>query len=265
MITIGSLFAGIGGLELGLEWAGLGPTLWQVEKDPFCRRKLAARWPHAKRFERVEDVGATNLLPVGLLCGGFPCQDISSAGRRAGINGAQSGLWHHFARIVGEMRPRWIVVENVRSGARKWIDPVRGALEREGYATLPIPIAASDCGAPHERARVFIIGCRHASDVERELLREQSRRPCGEDRQSAAESPCSIADAHHHARDVHETARRDLSHAQRHSGWSVEPGVDRVVHGFSERVDYERALGNSVVPQCAEVIGHVIRQLMGEP
>ena len=162
-MTIGSLFSGIGGLELGLEWSGIGHTVWQVEKDAFCRRKLAWRWPDATRFEDVCNVGASTLVPVDLICGGFPCQDVSSAGKRAGLAGARSGLWYQFARVVGEMRPQWAVVENVASGASKWVDAVRGELEQLGYATLPVPLAAADCGAPHERARVFVVACREGA------------------------------------------------------------------------------------------------------
>jgi len=106
MLRIGSLFSGIGGLELGLERAGLGPTLWQVEIDPFCRRVLERHWPEAKRFERVEEVGRANLASVDIICGGFPCQDVSVAGRGEGMSGARSGLWYEFERILAELTAR---------------------------------------------------------------------------------------------------------------------------------------------------------------
>src|SRR6187200_1732128 len=102
-MTIGSLFAGVGGLELGLEWAGLGPTLWQVEQDKFCRAVLEKHWPQAERFDDVCTVGSANLAPVQLICGGFPCQDVSSAGKGAGLAGERSGLWREFARVVREL------------------------------------------------------------------------------------------------------------------------------------------------------------------
>ena len=82
MLTIGSLFSGIGGLELGLEWAGLGPTLWQCEKDPFCRSVLEKHWPAVTRYEDVTKLDGASVAPVGIVCGGFPCQDVSSAGSR---------------------------------------------------------------------------------------------------------------------------------------------------------------------------------------
>src|SRR5437868_5460774 len=111
-VNVGSLFSGIGGFELGFERAGMRVS-WQVEQDAYCRAVLARHFPDAARFEDVREVGAQNLDPVDLICGGFPCQDLSSAGRGAGIDGARSGLWSEFARIVCELRPRYVVVENV--------------------------------------------------------------------------------------------------------------------------------------------------------
>jgi DNA (cytosine-5)-methyltransferase 1 len=104
-LTIGSLFSGIGGLELGLEWAGLGPVVWQVEKDEYCRRVLAKHWPDATRYEDVRDVGRANLVPVDVICGGFPCQDISVAGSGPVIVESDHDFWIEFARIVRELRP----------------------------------------------------------------------------------------------------------------------------------------------------------------
>jgi DNA (cytosine-5)-methyltransferase 1 len=156
-MRIGSLFSGIGGLELGLEWAGLGETAWQVEKSDFCRHILRRHWPGVARFEDVRDVGAHNLAPVDLICGGFPCQDVSSAGKGAGLAGERSGLWYQFARIVGELRPAWVVVENVASGASRWVDAVVRGLGQLGYETLPLPVSAEDVGAPHRRARIFLV------------------------------------------------------------------------------------------------------------
>lgn len=166
MFSIGGLFAGIGGLELGLERAGLGPTIWQVERDAACRKVLARHWPAALRYDDVRRVGASTLLPVDLICGGFPCQDVSSAGARAGLAGARSGLWFEFARIVAECCPRWVVVENVASGAHAWVDTVQRDLGKCGYASLPLPIAASDVGAPHRRARIFVLACRPLADTD---------------------------------------------------------------------------------------------------
>lgn len=165
MLTIGSLFSGIGGLELGLEMAGLGPTVWQVEQSEFCREVLAKHWPDVARFHDVREVGAHNLPPVDLVCGGFPCQDVSSAGKGAGLAGKRSGLWFEFARVVSEMRPRIVVVENVASGAKRWVDAVVAGLEQLDYEALPVPLSASDVGAPHKRSRVFIVAYAHGESL----------------------------------------------------------------------------------------------------
>lgn len=260
-MTIGSLFSGVGGLELGLERAGLGPTLWQVEIDPFRRSVLAKHWPATERHEDVRTVGAANLALVDLVCGGFPCKDVSSAGKRAGLAGPQSGLWYELARIVEEMLPRVVVIENVTSGAAAWVDLVRGDLERIGYASLPIPIAARDCGAFHRRARVFIV-----AHLDGAGLRLESGRRVGQGRdgspfadESGPQRHAANDDGEHgdQGRDVRE------SHPTWAAGAFAQPDVVRVVHGLSKRVDASRrrALGDSVVPQQAEVIGQVIRLL----
>ena len=152
-----SLFSGVGGLELGLEWAGVGHTVAQVEKDPYCRAVLAKHWPNATRYDDVCTVGAHNLEPVDVICGGFPCQDISYAGKGAGLAGHRSGLWYEFARIVGEMEPRFVVVENVAALLTRGIDQVLGTLADLGYDAEWSTLRASDVGAPHRRERVFLI------------------------------------------------------------------------------------------------------------
>jgi site-specific DNA-cytosine methylase len=145
---------------LGLEWSGLGETIWQVEINPFCRRILHKHFPQSRIYEDVHHVGAGRrhaLSPVDLICFGSPCQDISSAGKQAGLSGSKSRLFYECARVVEELRPDWVVVENVASGAKLWVDDARGELERIGYASLPVPIEARDVGALHRRARIFIV------------------------------------------------------------------------------------------------------------
>src|SRR5215510_9060927 len=112
MLTFGSLFAGIGGIDLGLERAGM-ECRWQVEIDPFCRQILAKHWPEVKRYDDIRKLAASDLEPVDLMAGGFPCQDLSQAGKRAGIEGTRSGLWFEFARLVRGLRPRYVLIENV--------------------------------------------------------------------------------------------------------------------------------------------------------
>jgi len=157
MLTFGSLFAGIGGFDLGLKRAGL-VCKWQVEKDPFCRQILTKHFPGVQQYGTVEAVGGANLQYVDAIVGGFPCQDLSVAGKQAGIEGSRSGLWFEFARIVGELRPRFVVVENVSGllvyGAMR---RVIGELSKLGYVGIWRVLRASDFGASHKRKRVFIV------------------------------------------------------------------------------------------------------------
>lgn len=163
-MNVGSLFSGIGGFDLGFERAGMRVS-WQVELDPFCRVVLAERFPDAARFEDVREVGARELDPVDLVCGGFPCQDLSSAGRGAGIDGARSGLWVEYARIIRELRPRYVVVENVPAlltgKGKRWdrgpIGRVLGDLAEARYDAEWACLSAREFGAPHLRKRVWIV------------------------------------------------------------------------------------------------------------
>jgi DNA (cytosine-5)-methyltransferase 1 len=268
-MRIGSLFSGIGGLELGLERAGVGEVIWQCEIDPFCRAVLAKHWPNVTRFE---DVTRPRDWPkVDVICGGFPCQDVSSAGKRRGLGGERSSLWWHFASVVQQVAPRFVVVENVTSGKRKWLPQVRRSLHLLGYDSVALGIAARDVGAPHRRERVFVVA--HAY---REHLRKQpggggrgSRRP----RQALAREhgeACALADADgprlegqdERGEELAESARRGIAGR---GAWSAEPEVGRVAHGVPGRVDRMRALGNAVVPQCAEVAGRVILAMLPHP
>lgn len=114
-LTVGSLFSGIGGLDLGLEQAGM-ETVWQVEFDDWARGKLDENFPHTEKFKDVREVGKHNLRPVDLICGGFPCQDLSTLNhKREGLDGKRSGLWSEYYRIICELRPRFVVIENVAS------------------------------------------------------------------------------------------------------------------------------------------------------
>ena len=111
-MTHGSLFSGIGGIDLGFEWAGI-ETRWQVEIDDYCQKLLSIRFPHTKKFTDVRKVGSHNLEKVDIISGGFPCQDISVAGKGAGIEGERSGLWTELHRVISELRPRFAFIENV--------------------------------------------------------------------------------------------------------------------------------------------------------
>ena len=160
MITVGSLFSGIGGLELGLERAGM-EVVWQVEREPYALRVLEKHWPDVERFTDVRDVGRHNFKAVDLICGGFPCQDVSLAGKRAGLEGERSTLWSEFARIIRELEPRWVLAENVpgllSSDSGRFFGNVLRDLAASGYDAEWDCIPAAAVGAPHRRYRVFIV------------------------------------------------------------------------------------------------------------
>jgi DNA (cytosine-5)-methyltransferase 1 len=264
-LTIGSLFSGIGGLELGLEWAGLGPVVWQCEIDPFCRRVLEKHWPNVTRYEDV--TRPRNYPHVDVICGGFPCQDVSSAGAKRGIGGQKSSLWWHYADIVRQVRPRFVVVENVASGQRLWLPHVRHQLHMLGYGTRAVALAASDVGAPHRRRRVFVVADAHGSRRQAGVARR------GRQGRQYREGAEAIPDAAEVSSDAlcggallergRGEERSEAPDPVRGSGggWrEPEPDLVRVVHGLPRGLDgaRRRALGNSVVPQCSEVIGRMI-------
>ena len=230
-MKIGSLFSGIGGLELGLERAiSNATTVWQVESNGYARSILAKHWPNAQRYNNVRKVGAQNLKPVDLICGGFPCQDISAANTKAiGINGSRSALWFEYARIVRELRPKIVVVENVPALLNRGMGVVLGDLAACGYDAMWDCIPASAVGAKHRRDRVFIVAWSASNAVS-----FGHRAP-----QTIQFQPSIIANR----------------------GWAVEPHVGRVATGVPNRVDRLRCLGNAVVPQVAEVIGRVVMDI----
>lgn len=162
-MRMGSLFSGIGGLELGLERAIPGlQTVWQVEKEEFCRSILERHWPNTKRYNNVLHVGAHNLEPVDVLCAGFPCQSVSIAGKMRGLEDEEkSGLWWHVHRLVSEFqsigRQPILVLENVANIIRVGGPDVVGSLAAIGYDIEWTIISAAQCGAPHLRRRWFAV------------------------------------------------------------------------------------------------------------
>jgi DNA (cytosine-5)-methyltransferase 1 len=162
----GSLFSGAGGFDVGLEWAGF-ETVWQVEKDDFNLKVLRKHWPDVPKFTDVRECGdgrKHQLEPVDIISGGFPCQDVSSAGKRRGLGTPdnpteRSGLWFEFRRIVGEQRSRWVLIENVYRLKSNGADQVLADMEHLGYACWANVVGAENFGAPHERKRVWIL-CR---------------------------------------------------------------------------------------------------------
>lgn len=165
MLKVGSLFSGAGLCDLGLQWAGFEHQ-WFCEIDPFCRSILARHWPDTPLYNDVTALKGSELPPVDVLCGGFPCQDVSSGGLRAGIRqGTRSGLWLEYARLIGEIRPKYVIIENVRGLLSLGIDLVLGDLAALRYDAEWEILPAAALGAPHHRERVFIVAYPHCGDA----------------------------------------------------------------------------------------------------
>ncbi len=269
-LTFGSLFAGIGGFDLGLERAGM-VCRWQVEIDPFCQQVLAKHWPDVRRYGDVRDCGAHNLEPVDLICGGFPCQPHSVAGKRRGAEDDRD-LWPEYRRIVTELQPRWVVGENVPGIRGTILDEVLSDLEYLDYETGTLVVPACAMDAPHRRERLFVVAhtvrwgfqpvritgilAGTCGDIEEEAHKWER----GWDATDHSGTTLAYTDAvrctgwTNYERQK-QTERNGLEVASR---WLPEPGVGRVAHGVPHRVDRLRALGNAVVPQVAEWLGRRI-------
>ena len=157
MLTVGSLFSGIGGMDLGLEQAGM-KTVWQVEFDDWARGKLDEIFPHTEKFIDVRESGKHNLSPIDIIAGGFPCTDISVSNTNGkGLDGERSGLWFEMFRIIRELRPRYALIENVPNLLVRGLDRVLSDLASIGYDAEWQTLRASAFGLPTRRKRLFIV------------------------------------------------------------------------------------------------------------
>ena len=231
------LFSGIGGFSLGLERAGMR-TVAFCEIEEYPRAVLARHWPSVPIYSDVRELTAARLaadgIGVDVICGGFPCQDISLAGKGAGIDGDRSGLWGEYARLVGELRPRYIVVENVTALLGRGIERVLGDLAALGYDAEWDCIPASYVGARQLRDRVWIVAY-----PERHGLQGGSHVSAAWSGKSRAEQLAGL---------VQPCAWPTLSSA-RNSGTG---------HGIPNGTHRNRGIGNAVVPQIPEIIGRAI-------
>jgi len=243
-LTFGSLFAGIGGFDLGFERAGM-KCLWQVEIDSFCNRVLEKHWPNVKRYGDVREVGKHNLEPVDVICGGFPCQPHSISGQRLGASDNRN-LWPEYRRIVEELRPPWVIGENVYGIATTILGGVLSDLESLDYEAIALSIPASAFGAQHQRKRIFII-----ANSEGERLAERIGEQEGNIREVKREE----------VQGKYGLARLHGPEYNWGRDWPSESILLRRLHGIPDRVDRVKSLGNAVVPQVSEWIGRRIVQL----
>jgi len=225
-LTVGSLFSGIGGIDLGLERAGMN-VLWHSEINPYACRVLKKHWPHVSNIGNITEVDWSNIPYVDVIAGGYPCQPFSLAGKRAGENDPRH-LWPYFRDAISHLRPRYALLENVRGHLTLGGISVIGDLAALGYDCEWRVISAASVGANHRRDRLIIVAYPDKSRLQ--------------GRQSATNS-------------LWQTANR---HFRSSGWWQTEPAVGRVADGIPRRVDRLRGLGNAVVPQVAEVDGRLI-------
>lgn len=243
------LFSGIGGFSLGLERTGGFETVAFCEIEPFPRKVLKKHWPHVPCYEDVRTLTAERLaadgISVDVICGGFPCQDISLAGKGAGLDGKRSGLWSQIARLAGEIQPTHLFLENVSALLDRGIDRVLGDLAEIGYDAEWHCIPASAIGAPHGRDRVWILAY---PDSDR----------CGRDARGFSQAQGSYLSQSY--------LERFAATLNQH--WPQRPGqvseIQRGAYGVPGRSHgaRNRALGNAVVPQIPELIGRAILDAM---
>ena len=256
-LTVGSLFSGIGGLDLGLERTGGFEIKWQCEYDKHAQRILKKHWPGIPCYDDVRELYKTIFPePTDLLCGGFPCQDVSTIGKRRGMSegsGTRSSLYFEFARIIGAAKPRWVIVENVRGllsiDVGRGVGQVFRTLSDLGYDAEGKIIPACSVGAPHQRQRVFIIAYPVGQLGEETLFSADTlNRNMGD-----GGLPLERTDWNGIRFDG--TRKGALESFKREMGQPFTVGVD---DGIPDWMDRNTRLGNAVVPQVAQYIGECI-------
>lgn len=235
------VFSGIGGFSLGLERAGGFETKAFCEVDTYCQKVLNKHWPNVQVFPDIRSLTHKNIdFKPDLICGGFPCQDISYAGKGQGLRGPRSGLWSEFRRLIEETKPTWVIAENVAALRTRGLGDVLRDLDALGYVGEWHCIPASAAGAPHRRDRIWIVANRLSKRLEGHARNGETIRL------TLADGPTS------------KKGLRGREHTA--TQWATEPDVGRVADGVPNRVDRLKALGNAVVPQIPELIGRAIME-----
>lgn len=235
MLTVGSLFSGIGGLDLGLERAGM-KVIWNCEIDPYASRVLKKHWPDILNIGNVKDVNWNDIPRPDVLCGGYPCQPFSTAGNRKGSTDERH-LWPWVREAISVLRPRYAILENVRGHVSLGLPAVLGDLAELRYDAEWQIISAASQHAPHLRERVFIVAYPSSVNVEKQEVLVASKRQLSEKLRGGGN--CS-------------TSR---------NAWTTnQPSMVGMADGLSCWVDRSRAIGNAVVPQVAEYVGRLVME-----
>lgn len=244
-MKIGSLFSGIGGIEIGFEKAGGFETVWFVEKDPYTQAVLRKHWPKTPIYKDIKNLDFSKVEKPDILTGGFPCQDISTNGKRKGLSGPRSGLWKEFARAIRCLRPRFAFIENVSNLTNIGLNEVLADLAEIGYDAEWFDIRASDFKAPHIRERIFIVAYFNC-------YRQKRRGTSGKALEKEVPSQLFTFD------------KKQMENAFKN--WEVElpeSYVRRMADGVPNWSHRIKCLGNAVVPQVAEFFARQIKEIEG--
>ena len=265
-LTVGSLFSGIGGLDLGLERAGM-QVIWQSEIDPYACRVLKKHWPEVVNHGDIKRIQWGDVVQPDIICGGYPCQPFSTAGKRNGTDDPRH-LWPWVLTAISELRPQYAILENVRGHLSLGGLAVVGDLAAIGYDAEWRIVSAASVGANHRRDRIIIVAYPHHAGIGTSRCDiDGNGQTVQQERQNLTQfgiSGCSENVAHTHGKGLQRPIRTVFtwpSDGFAYGGgqwWQTEPSVGRVAHGIPRRVDRLRGLGNAVVPQVAEVIGRMV-------
>ena len=273
MKTCIDLFSGIGGFTLGMEWAGGWRTVQFVERDQFCQAVLQKHWPAVPIHD---DIATFDGFPADAVVGGFPCQDISFAGKGAGLGGTRSGLWWEMHRVIDQARPQWCIIENVPALRSRGLDTVLRSLHEIGFDAEWHCLPAAAIGARHRRDRVWIVAYpnRHASArsegaarIQRSILAEAGWEEASNRSQAFRDRPVHVSHAMRHRleRRIEAWAAAGAAGRSCDAGgtgwWATEPDVGRVADGVPARTHRLRALGNAIVPQIAQIITETLNDV----
>jgi len=284
------LFSGIGGITLALqEW--VTPVAY-CEIDEYARnvllsRMLEGKLPVAPIWDDVKSLKGDMLPEIDIIYGGFPCQDISVAGKQKGLEGERSGLFYEIMRLAEEVKPAFIFLENVPNIRTKGLDTVGGELATRGYDCRWGIVSAQEMGAPHKRERWFCLAhtkCKgkwsnartcSCSEKERKELQQEDRTSLSNDSNKAcstvANTKCLRPQGQgEHVRSLHTEKNQDGETSGANHGcediqdaWDIEPAVGRVANGVPNRVDRIKCLGNAVVPiQAREAFMRLMKDIL---
>ncbi len=241
MMYVADLFSGVGGFSLGLEWTKGFKTVLFCENDKSCHKVLKKHWPDIPIYDdikkvTIEKIKKDKIPKIDIITGGFPCQDISQAGKKKGIMASRSGLWSEMCRLISEIRPGYAIVENVQALLYRGLESVLGDLAEIGYDAEWHCIPASAIGASHERDRIWIITYSNSTNSfmynETSFRKEEKFQKKTEQLQSR-------------------------NKIRNNNKWVSKTNMGRVVYGIPTKLDKDRVrqLGNAVVPQIPYLIG----------